>query len=231
VAEEPVYLNEYNETLIRKLETKLTELEEANRALEQAMTERQRAEEERQRLCSNAEYAMRAAGGVLEVRLTAVEVTADFAALHPPLQPGPHVRLTVQDTGHGMTPAILARIFEPFFTTKRVGEGTGLGLAVVYGIITDHGGAIVVQSTPGHGTTVDLYLPRIDRTAADSHPAATLHQGTERILFVDDEVTLAHVGQMMLERLGYHVVTCTNSVEALAAFRTAPQDFDLVITD
>jgi CheY-like chemotaxis protein len=362
VVEEPVYLKQYNETLIRKLETKLLELQEANHTLEQEMTERQQAEEARERLqtqlrqaqtmeaigtlaagiahdfnnilgailgytelaqedlppdhpvqqklqevflaghrardlvqqiltfsrqsvperrpvrlhqivqdtlrflraslpttidvhqslettmstvladstqmhqvllnlCSNAEHAMRATGGVLEVRLAAVEVTADFAALHPPLQAGPHVRLTVQDTGHGMAPEILARIFEPFFTTKGVGEGTGLGLAVVHGILTEHGGAIAVQSTLGHGTTVDVYLPCSAPATAASHTAAVLHPGQGRILFVDDEATLARVGQSMLERLGYHVVAYTSSVEALAAFRSAPQDFDLVITD
>jgi len=182
-------------------------------------------------LCSNAEHAMRATRGVLEVRLTAVEVTADFAALHPPLQPGPHVCLTVQDTGHGMAPEILARIFEPFFTTKGVGEGTGLGLAVVYGIVTEHGGAIAVQSRLGHGTTIDVYLPRSDHAAVDGHVEAVLRHGTGRILFVDDEVTLVHIARAMLERLGYHVVAYTSSAEALAAFRASPLDFDLVITD
>jgi signal transduction histidine kinase len=110
-------------------------------------------------LCSNAAYAMRATGGILEVGLEAVEVTADFAVAHPPLQPGPALRLTVLDTGHGMTPEILERIFEPFFTTKGVGEGTGLGLAVVHDIVADHAGTITVTSAPGQGTTFAIYLP------------------------------------------------------------------------
>jgi signal transduction histidine kinase len=110
-------------------------------------------------LCSNAAYAMRATGGILEVGLEAVEVTADFAVAHPPLQPGPALRLTVLDTGQGMTPEILERIFEPFFTTKGVGEGTGLGLAVVHDIVADHAGTITVTSAPGQGTTFAIYLP------------------------------------------------------------------------
>ncbi len=118
-------------------------------------------------LCTNAGYAMRKGGGVLEVSLEALEVTPDFARFHPPLQPGPHLRLCVRDTGEGIEPEILNRIFDPFFTTKEVGEGSGLGLAVVHGIVTGYRGAIVVESTPGVGTTFEIYLPRLQRSPGE----------------------------------------------------------------
>jgi signal transduction histidine kinase len=121
-------------------------------------------------LCTNAEFAMRETGGVLEVSLEAVEVRADFAAVCPHLQPGPHVRLTVRDTGHGMTPKILEHIFDPFFTTKGIGEGTGMGLAAVHDIVASHSGAIVVISAPGQGTTFEIYLPRIGSTPDNALP-------------------------------------------------------------
>jgi PAS domain S-box-containing protein len=183
-------------------------------------------------LCANAEYAMRETGGVLEIRLDAVEVDAACAAAHLDLHPGPYVRLTVRDTGQGMQPEVLARIFEPFYTTKEVGEGSGMGLAIVHGIIASHGGAITVESTPGCGTTFVLYLPRVIEVAtseASSQESAV--QGARRILFVEDEDALARLGQAMLARLGYDVEVYTSSREALEAFRAAPQRFDLVITD
>jgi PAS domain S-box-containing protein len=184
-------------------------------------------------LCTNAAHAMREAGGVLEIGLEACEVTAARAPYPAGLTPGPYLRLTVRDTGHGMTPDILERIFEPFFTTKGVGEGTGLGLAVVHGIITSHRGAITVTSTPGQGTTVVVYLPRVEAGAPHRapHPGAPLPAGTERILFVDDEVPLADMGRAMLAGLGYEVVACASSLEALERFRAAPHSFALVISD
>jgi PAS domain S-box-containing protein len=114
-------------------------------------------------LCTNAAHAMHDTGRVLEIRLDAVECLSDVSLPHPDLTPGAYVRLSVRDTGHGMEPEVRERIFEPFFTTKDIGEGTGLGLAVVHGIITDHGGAITVDSIPGQGTTCTVYLPRSDR--------------------------------------------------------------------
>jgi signal transduction histidine kinase/ActR/RegA family two-component response regulator len=183
-------------------------------------------------LCMNAEHAMRATGGVLEVRLEAVEVDALFAAAHPELKPGPHVRLTVCDTGHGMPPEVLERIYEPFFTTKDVGEGTGMGLSVAHGIVASHGGAMTVVSAPGQSTTFAIYLPcnagPVVRHASVTEPVP---QGHEHILFVDDEAMLVRLGQELLTRLGYTVTGYTNSTEALNAFRAAPHQFDLVITD
>jgi nitrogen-specific signal transduction histidine kinase/CheY-like chemotaxis protein len=184
-------------------------------------------------LCANAEHAMRDAGGVLAVQLEAIEVTADFAATHSPLTPGPHACIMIRDTGHGMAREVTERIFEPFFTTKAVGEGTGMGLAVVDGIIASHGGVITVTSTPGQGTTFVIYLPRIDTdTLPLEVPEETpIPQGNGCILFVDDEPTLVHMTAEMLSCLGYKVTVHTSSVEALKTFQEAPWQFDVVITD
>jgi len=111
-------------------------------------------------LCANAVDAMRQTGGVLAVCLEAVELTPAWVARHPPLQPGPHLRLTVRDSGCGMTPEIRAHIFEPFFTTKGAGEGTGMGLAIVHGIVTRNGGVITVESIRDQGTVFCVYVPR-----------------------------------------------------------------------
>jgi PAS domain S-box-containing protein len=184
-------------------------------------------------LAANAGHAMRERGGVLDVQLKAVDVDAEFAAEHLPLQPGRHVRLTVRDTGHGMPPQVQERIFDPFFTTKQPGEGTGLGLAVVHGIITGHGGAIVVESAPGRGTRFDIYLPchagALEEAATPEERPVRGHQ--ERILIVDDEPALVRIWAAMLEKLGYRVTGSTSSREALETFRGNPQAFDLVITD
>ena len=183
-------------------------------------------------LCTNAEHAMRETGGLLEIGVDTVEVDEVLVTSHQALHPGPHVRLTIRDTGHGMAPDVLERMFEPFFTTKGVGVGTGLGLSVVHGIIAAHQGAISVQSTVGQGTTFTIYLPCFQQSHVESpQDEALRHQGQGRILFVDDEAPLAHLAEAMLTRLGYEVVACTSSVEALEAFRAAPQQFDVVITD
>jgi len=183
-------------------------------------------------LCTNAAHAMREAGGAIEVRLEPIEIALDALAIPPDLKAGAYVRLTVQDTGHGMEPEILERIFEPFFTTKSLGEGTGMGLAVVHGIIANHGGAITVESTPGQGSTFAVYLPRSDSPSTAALPTEEpIVGGNERILFVDDEATLVHLGKATLQRLGYQVIVCTSSSEALETFRAAPHSFHLVITD
>ena len=184
-------------------------------------------------LCTNAGYAMRETGGRLELHLDGIEVDAAVAATHPDLTPGPYVRVTVRDTGPGMAPEVLARIFEPYFTTKAVGEGSGMGLAVVHGIVASYGGAVTVQSAPGQGTTCTVYLPRLaQEVAVPPAPAqVALPRGQERILLVDDEASVAAIGQRLLTRLGYAVVAYTSSQEALEAFRAAPERFDLLITD
>jgi CheY-like chemotaxis protein len=179
---------------------------------------------------------MRETGGRLEVRLEAVEVDEQVTAQQPELQPGPYVCITVTDTGHGMTPDVMDRIFEPFFTTKGPGEGTGMGLALVHGIITNHGGTVLAASVVGQGTTFTVYLPCSadfgqDQASQEGSLLTDIPTGAERVLLVDDEVALVHLGEAILRRLGYEVVACTSSTEALEVFRAAPQRFDLVITD
>lgn len=183
-------------------------------------------------LCSNAGHAMQSTGGILEVRLEELEITPLGSSLPAGLAPGAYVRLSVQDTGHGMTPEIVARIFEPFFTTKELHKGTGMGLAVVHGIVSEHGGTITVESTPGHGTLFAVYLPRVpEAPLEDAQPYASPPKGVERIAFVDDEEDLIYLAQEVLTRLGYEPVVFTSSPAALEAFRADPYRFDLVITD
>lgn len=130
-----------------------------------------------------------------------------------------------------MAPDTLEHIFEPFFTTKPVGEGTGLGLSVVQGIVANHGGAMTVASVPGAGTTFEVYLPRFDHTPLDDIPNIAMQRGDERLLFVDDKAALARWAEQTLEPLGYEVVTCTSAVEALNLVREAPQPFAVLLTD
>ena len=185
-------------------------------------------------LCANAEHAMRSTGGILEVRVEAVEVDPNQASQIPALNPGDYTRLTISDTGHGMSPEVRARIFEPFYTTKDINEGSGMGLAVVHGIILNHGGAITVKSTLGKGTRFDIYLPQTSASPLESQPDAPLVQLTDchrEVLLVDDEEMLIQAGQQLLSRLGYTVTACTNSQQALAKFEATPERFDVVITD
>lgn len=184
-------------------------------------------------LCNNAEHAMRLTGGVLDVQLESVHIPLEHGGRHPNLRPGAHLRLIVRDTGSGMEPEVVARIFEPFFTTKPPGEGTGMGLSVVHGIVASHQGAITVESIPGQGSTFALYLPQLDEpaVAAEALLAPELPRGSERILFVDDEEAIAFLAQSMLHHLGYQAEVYTRSDLALAAFASDPERFDLVITD
>lgn len=183
-------------------------------------------------LCSNAEYVMRASGGLLELCVDELEVTPTLAADYADLRPGWYVRLTVRDTGPGILPEHLPHIFDPFFTTKAEYEGTGMGLAVVQGIVANHDGAIDVQSTPGQGTTFALYLPQQEDLVVQEEVAEVLPPaGQGHILFVDDEAGLANATQILLTDLGYEVSVHTDAQEALSAFRAAAEAFDLVIAD
>jgi CheY-like chemotaxis protein len=131
-----------------------------------------------------------------------------------------------------MTPEVTERIFDPFFTTKKVGEGTGMGLSVVHGIVKSHGGTITVASSPGKGSRFSVFLPAIETEVTDrSDQPHLVVTGSERILFVDDEEFQADIGKRMLERLGYRVTAKTSANEAFELFRQHPEDFDLVITD
>jgi PAS domain S-box-containing protein len=184
-------------------------------------------------LATNSAYAMQESGGDLTMSLS----TVFFGPADPlpvaDMLPGRYVLLTVTDTGMGMTDVVRRRIFEPFFTTRKAGEGTGMGLAVVYGIVRAHGGAINVESTPGKGASFGVYLPLTGIAAADesAEDGQPLRGGHERILFVDDEEMLASAARMMLERLGYKATAVTSSTEAWRIFLGDPMRFDLVITD
>ncbi len=170
-------------------------------------------------LCTNAGGAMRDTGGILEVKLTKADLDSKFATLHQSIEPGPHVLLAVSDTGHGMPPAVLERIFEPYFTTKERGEGTGMGLAVVHGIIENHRGAITVESKPGKGSTFYVYLPLVEEEEKpETRVEEPIPMGTECILFIDDEEVVIDLSKQMLEELGYKVETKTSSVEALESW-------------
>jgi PAS domain S-box-containing protein len=183
-------------------------------------------------LCVNAAYAMRERGGVLKVELKPVDVGREIAAAHPELQTGPHVCLTVSDTGCGMTAEVADRVFDPFFTTKPPGEGTGLGLSVVYGIVKSYGGGIIVSSEPGRGSTFSVFMPRIQASKEEPPVRREIVRGSgERILLVEDDAVQLQGVTALLERLGYAVTARTDSAEALALFEREPRGFDLLITD
>ncbi|MDR4460469.1 MAG: response regulator [Nitrospirales bacterium] len=183
-------------------------------------------------LCTNAEFAMRESGGILNVALEDVDVTEELTEAISGLHIGPHVRLTVEDTGLGMTSEVLERLFDPFFTTKPIGEGSGMGMAVVHGIITSHKGAIVVDSIVNKGTKIDVYLPTVPTQVVEPlYDQTAIPTGKESVLFVDDEETIVRLGKELLTQLGYTVEVYTSSIEALRTFSQDPHRFDLVITD
>ena len=174
-------------------------------------------------LFSNAAHAMRGQGGILEVSLTEENLDREAAGRHADLKPGPYLNLTVKDTGHGMEKAVADRVFDPFFTTKGPGEGTGMGLAMVHGIVKRHQGAISVQSEPGTGTVFSVLLPQFDEvTDSDDESVQSIVSGDARVLFVDDEPALAKLYKEMLDRMGYRVLACTSGLEALRGFSCRP---------
>ena len=184
-------------------------------------------------LGTNAYHAMREGGGVLEVVLDEIKIGQDNQAAYPTLAIGSYLHLKVRDTGHGIDSADTKRIFDPYFTTKKAGEGTGLGLSLVDGIVKDHSGYITVQSVVGKGTVFHIYFPRI--VTATSVPVAESRsispRGDEHILLVDDEPQLLQMEQQLLENLGYRVTPQSSGLEALKLFNEAPDRYDIVITD
>ncbi|MGD2036989.1 MAG: PAS domain S-box protein [Desulfobacterales bacterium] len=183
-------------------------------------------------LCTNAAHAINEKDGVLEIHLGNVELDQKAATDIPGLKSGSYLKLSIKDSGEGIDPRAQQQIFNPYFTTKEKGKGTGLGLAVVQGIVKSSNGAVTVESEVGKGATFHVYLPTIKRKlTADEEIAAPLPMGCEHILLVDDEQPLVEIGKQMLERLGYSVATRTSSIEALELFRANPDRFDLVITD
>lgn len=186
-------------------------------------------------LCTNSAHAMEETGGILEITLDSSFIQEESVQEYPALKPGAYVRLTITDMGKGMTPDVLQRIFDPYFTTKEPGKGTGLGLAVVHGVVKNHNGVIRVKSEPGKGTMFDIYFPAVEAEGTlgtgetESIPFARSEE--ETILLVDDEKMLTDLGRQMLEKLGYRVAIRNSSVEALELFREHPETFDLIITD
>jgi len=185
-------------------------------------------------LCANSAHAMkRASNGRLEVRLETIHADAEFAVMHPGLRDGEYVRLSVSDTGHGMDEQTLKHIFEPFFTTKTQGEGTGLGLSVVHGIVKAHNGGIYVYSRPGEGTIFHIYLPALSiASTAKTLLSDPLPAGKgEAILFVDDEPAICAFARRVCENLGYRITVCYAPTVALEHLRRRTVAYDLLVTD
>ncbi len=183
-------------------------------------------------LCTNAAYAMGNGGGILAVDLD--DITIDMSSADPDinLPAGAYLRLTVSDTGCGMPPEVVRKLFDPYYTTKPKGEGSGLGMAVVHGIVSRYQGAIKVDSVEGQGTAVRVYLVRQAKAGeATAEKAAPLPTGTETVLLVDDESQLVAIGEQMLTRLGYRVTVSADSLKALELFRVQPEAFAVVVTD
>nr|MBF0222693.1 PAS domain S-box protein [Desulfobulbaceae bacterium] len=183
-------------------------------------------------LCTNAYHAMETTGGELAVTLKTTFIDADDQTMLLHLSTGEYVELTVTDTGSGIGPDVIEKIFDPYFTTKEVGKGTGMGLAIIHGILKEYGGAITVDSQLGKGSTFRAYIPVIEKEALpEMEESEDIPTGIERILFIDDEELLAEMGKDMLDRLGYKVTVRRSSLEALTTFQNSPEEFDLIITD
>jgi CheY-like chemotaxis protein len=184
-------------------------------------------------LATNAAHAIGAGTGIVTIAAESVDPTAESRQRLHLAEATRYVKLSVQDSGIGMSAAVLDRIFEPFFTTKPRGQGTGLGLAVVHGIVRAHDGTIDVSSTPGKGSTFDVYLPAANGDAlVAAAPDRQVQRGAgQQILYVDDEESLVYLITRVLERLGYRVTGLTDAESALAAIRAAPDAFDALVTD
>jgi CheY-like chemotaxis protein len=184
-------------------------------------------------LCLNARDAM-PKGGRLRIETRNGVLDEEYARLHGEARPGEFVRLRVEDTGHGMSPEVRLRIFEPFFTTKEAGRGTGLGLAMVFGIVKQHKGWIDCYSEVDRGTQFDIYLPRY-QPARERDPGPALSQtpagGHETILLVDDEPLIRTLGQNILQSFGYQVILAEDGAKAVEIFRRDWQQINLVILD
>lgn len=171
-------------------------------------------------------------GGILKLELSSVMITEDHIKRYHDIRPGFFVKLKISDSGAGIDSRIIHRIFDPFFTTKEKGKGTGMGLAIVHGIVKNHGGDIIVQSRLGKGSTFTILLPEVTRKdRGEQKPYLDLPCGNEQILLVDDEKSLLNLGQKILTSLGYNVVVKNDSLDALETFRQSPDFFDIIISD
>ena len=185
-------------------------------------------------LGTNAAHAMVEIGGILKVSLHEVYLDKETIKSYQDIKPGTYLRLSVKDTGHGMTREVMKRIFEPYYTTKKAGEGSGMGLAVTHGIVKSLGGDIIVNSEPGQGTTFHVVLPKFGGEVKNKikiQPTKEVPGGKERILLVDDEVELVESGIRVLKRMGYQIEGATDPIKALETIRSQPNQFDLIICD
>jgi CheY-like chemotaxis protein len=183
-------------------------------------------------LCTNAAHAMEENGGLLQVSLEDLKLEKHETIQGQSLKPGNYIKLSVSDTGTGMSPEIMGSIFDPYYTSKEPGKGTGIGLALVHSIVKRYGGIIEVYSEVGEGSVFSIYLPATEKhQTSQPYTKEALPMGSERILFVDDEDSIAKVGGQLLERLGYSVTIMTSSKKALDLFQSNAYTFDLVVTD
>jgi PAS domain S-box-containing protein len=183
-------------------------------------------------LCTNANHAMEESGGVLTVNLQPIHIDEKNRTPLLNISPGDYVKLTVSDTGSAIGPDIIDKIFDPYFTTKEPSKGTGMGLAIIHGIVTEYGGTITVDSEPGKGTSFHVYFPVVEKNEVlFSQGTEDIPHGKGHVLFIDDEELLVELGQTMLERLGYQATVRCSSLAALSTFQNSPDDFDAIITD
>jgi two-component system, cell cycle sensor histidine kinase and response regulator CckA len=183
-------------------------------------------------LCSNSAHAMRETGGTLDITVIRFSSKDKERRQYFDLPDGEYMELSVRDTGHGIMPDIIERIFDPYFTTKGVGEGSGMGLAVVHGIVTAHNGKIRVESVQGKGTSIRIAFPVVnEQPENEKESSGTLFGGNEKLLIVDDEKSIITLLSYLFERLGYTVTSKTDPVEAYKVFENDPRGFDLMITD
>jgi PAS domain S-box-containing protein len=183
-------------------------------------------------LCTNAYQSMADEGGLLQIKLGSITIRIQDSPMFSGIQPGEYIKLAISDTGPGIDPNIIDRIFDPYFTTKQAGEGTGMGLSTVHGIVRDHGGSIKVYSEPGVGTTFQVLLPVADKVSEISLKAVeSFPRGNECILLVDDEEPIIDIGKQFLTELGYTVEARASSIDAIEAFQAQPERYDLVISD
>jgi signal transduction histidine kinase/ActR/RegA family two-component response regulator len=235
---QPVNLNELIRNVIKMLENGLPKMVSLHLHLpgnlRSLLANPEQIEQVLMNLAVNAAHAM-PAGGKLSFETRNFTPTPDFLRSHPDLKPGDYVQLTVADTGHGMDRPTLERIYEPFFTTKKVGEGTGLGLAVVFGIVQDHAGTITCESEVGLGTTFTICLPAASQPGNGPRPATdgrtSQPRGTETILVVDDEMSICLLLGRYLKTLGYTVITAHDGEAALEKYKTADCRPHAVILD
>lgn len=183
-------------------------------------------------LCTNAAQAMSDTGGVLNLSVESQRLSSKDVKDEPEVSPGSYMHIIVADNGSGIDPSIIDHIFDPYFTTKEVGKGSGMGLAIVKGIVRSHDGFVRVESEESKGTAFHLYFSEIFGSAVEPAPHETgLVGGTETLLIVDDEQMIVEMNKMLFSQLGYTVVVTTDPLEALEIFSSHPDNFDLVITD